>query len=116
METSPRTFLDAARFAATVLFWPILALVVWGELRLDVPTALQGTYYYKSPPFRHIPILSALAGRLQAARPTEWAVFGLMSEPTLYFILHRRPAPLHRLSGQRGLAAEQAGRQIDNRQ
>ena len=117
METSPRTFLDAARFSATVLFWPILALVVWGELRLDVPTALQGI----NDKFLHFGaylILGALAGGAIKQRGLlKWAVLGLIVfDAMIYFILHRRPAPLHRLSGQRGLAAEQAGRQIDNRQ
>ena len=92
-------------------------LSVWGELRLDVPTALQGI----NDKFLHFGaylILGALAGgAIKQRRLLKWAVLGLIVfDAMIYFILHRRPAPLHRLSGQRGLAAQQAGRQIDNRQ
>ena len=78
MGTSPRTFLDAVRLAATVLFWPVLALVVWGELRPDVPTVLQGI----NDKFLHFGayfVLGALAGGAIKQRALmKWAALGLI--------------------------------------
>ena len=37
MVKPPRAILHAARLADAVLFWPVLAYVLWGQLQPDVP-------------------------------------------------------------------------------
>jgi VanZ family protein len=109
MGTSPRTFLDAARLAATVLFWPVLALVVWGELRPDVPTVLQGI----NDKFLHFGayfVLAALAGGAIKQRGLlKWAVLGLIAFGALIEIIQafvgRDPSLLDGINNGAGVIA-----------
>jgi VanZ family protein len=78
MKESPRAFLHSVRLADAVLFWPILALVLWGQLQPNMPTALQGI----NDKFLHFSayfILGAMAGGAIKQRGwVKWAVLGLI--------------------------------------
>src|SRR5262245_56643691 len=41
MVKPPRPYLHAARVADAILFWPVLAFVLWGQLQPEVPGPLQ---------------------------------------------------------------------------
>jgi VanZ family protein len=78
MRTSPQAFLDVARVADAVLFWPALAFIVWGELKPDVPTVLQGIND-KVLHFGAYFILGAMAGGAIRRRSwLKWAALGLI--------------------------------------
>ena len=78
MRKPPRPFLHAARLADAVLFWPVLALVLWGELQPDIPNVLHdindkllhfGAYF----------VLGAMAGGAVRKRwQAKWAILGLI--------------------------------------
>jgi VanZ family protein len=78
MKKSIGAFLEAARLADAVLFWPVLAFVLWGELRPEVPTVLQGV----NDKFLHVVsylILGAMAaGAITQRRRVKWAILGLI--------------------------------------
>ena len=78
MKQSPRAFLHAARLADAVLFWPLLAYVLWGQLQPDVPPVLQGIND-KLLHFSAYFILGAMAGGAVKDRgKVKWAVLGLI--------------------------------------
>lgn len=78
MKQSPRAILHAARLADAVLFWPLLAYVLWGQLQPDVPTLLQGVND-KVLHFTAYFILGAMAGGAVKDRgKVKWAVLGLI--------------------------------------
>ena len=78
MSKSPRAFLHAARLADAVLFWPVLAYVLWGQLQPDVPPILQGIND-KVLHFTAYFILGAMAGGAFRKRgKVKWAVLGLI--------------------------------------
>jgi VanZ family protein len=78
MKKPPRPVLHAARLADAFLFWPVLALVIWGELRPDLPDALHeindkllhfGAYF----------VLGAMAGGAVKRRGrVKWVILGLI--------------------------------------
>ena len=78
MAKSPRAVLHTARLADALLFWPVLALVIWGELQPGVPNLFQdlsdkvlhfGAYF----------VLGAMAGGAVKRRgAATWAVVGLI--------------------------------------
>jgi VanZ family protein len=78
MKTSSGAFLHAARLADAILFWPVLAFVLWGQLQPGVPTALQGI----NDKFLHFSayfILGAMAGgAIKQRGSVKWAVLGLI--------------------------------------
>jgi VanZ family protein len=78
MKKSSRAFLHAARLADAVLFWPVLAFVLWGQLQPDVPTVFHGI----NDKFLHFSayfILGAMAGgAIQQRGGVKWAVLGLI--------------------------------------
>jgi len=79
MKQSPRAFLHAARLADAVLFWPLLAYVLWGQLQPDVPPVLQGIND-KVLHFTAYFILGAMAGGAVKDRgKVKWAVLGLVA-------------------------------------
>jgi len=79
MKQSPRAFLHAARLADAVLFWPLLAYVLWGQLQPDVPPVLQGIND-KVLHFTAYFILGAMAGGAVKDRSkVKWAVLGLIA-------------------------------------
>jgi hypothetical protein len=61
IKNSCPSFLHAVRLANAVLFWPVLAFVLWGELRPEVPRVLQGIND-KALHFGAYFILGAMAG------------------------------------------------------
>jgi hypothetical protein len=61
MTNSSPAFLEALRLANAVLFWPVLAFVLWGELRPEVPKLLHGIND-KALHFAAYFILAAMAG------------------------------------------------------
>jgi VanZ family protein len=78
MKQSPRTFLHAARLADAVLFWPVLAYVLWGQLQPDVPLVLQ-SINDKILHFTAYFVLGAMAGGAVKDRAkVKWAVLGLI--------------------------------------
>ena len=78
MTKSPRAFLHAARLADAVLFWPVLASVLWGQLQPDVPQPLQGIND-KVLHFTAYFVLGAMAGGAFRERGrVKWAVLGLI--------------------------------------
>jgi len=78
MKTSPRTLLHAARLADAVLFWPVLAYVLWGQLQPDVPPVLQAIND-KVLHFSAYFILGAMAvGAVKDRGKVKWAVLGLI--------------------------------------
>jgi VanZ family protein len=78
MKKSTGAFLEAARLADAVLFWPVLAFVVWGELQPEGPTVLQGV----NDKFLHFVayfILGAMAaGAIRQRGRVKWAILGLI--------------------------------------
>ena len=71
--------LHGVRLANTVLFWPVLAFVVWGELRPEVPRVLHGIND-KVLHFSAYFILGAMAGGAIRQRGwVKWAVLGLIA-------------------------------------
>jgi VanZ family protein len=78
MVKSPRAILHAARLADAVLFWPVLAYVLWGQLEPDVPTPLQGIND-KLLHFSAYFVLGAMAGgAFRRPGAVKWAVLGLV--------------------------------------
>jgi VanZ family protein len=78
-EELPRTFLHVVRLANAVLFWPVLAFVLWGELRPDVPRLLHGIND-KALHFSAYFILGAMAGGAIRQRDwVKWAILGLIA-------------------------------------
>jgi VanZ family protein len=78
MKRSPRAVLHAARLADAVLFWPVLAYVLWGQLQPDVPPVLQGVND-KLLHFSAYFVLGAMAGGAVRQRgQVKWAVLGLV--------------------------------------
>jgi VanZ family protein len=78
MKKSPRAFLHAARLADAVLFWPLLAYVLWGQLQPDVPPVLQ-SINDKLLHFTAYFILGAMAGGAVKDRgKVKWVVLGLI--------------------------------------
>ena len=67
MKNSFQAFLQAVRLANAILFWPVLALVLWGELRSEMPRALHGIND-KALHFGAYFILGAMAGGAIRAR------------------------------------------------
>ena len=78
MKKPPRPLLHAARLADAVLFWPVLAFVLWGQLQPTIPNALYeindkllhfGAYF----------VLGAMAGGAVRTRGrVKWAILGLI--------------------------------------
>jgi VanZ family protein len=78
MQKPSRPFLHAARLTDAVLFWPVLAFVLWGELAPDVPDELHfindkllhfGAYF----------VLGAMAGGAVRKRGrVKWVILGLI--------------------------------------
>src|SRR5262245_35815172 len=101
--------IDLVRFATTVLFWPILALVVWGELRPDVPAVFHGI----NDKFLHFGsyfVLGALAGAAIKQRGLlKWAVLGLIVFGALIEIIQgfvgRDPSLLDGITNGAGVIA-----------
>jgi VanZ family protein len=78
MKKPPRALLHAARLADAVLFWPLLAYVIWGQLQPDVPSVLQGIND-KLLHFLAYFILGAMAGGAFRKRGrVKWAILGLI--------------------------------------
>ena len=78
MVKTPRAFLHAARLADAVLFWPVLAYVLWGQLQPDVPRLLEGIND-KLLHFSAYFVLGAMAGgALRQPGSVKWAVLGLI--------------------------------------
>ena len=79
MAKPPRVFLHAARLADAVLFWPVLGIVLWGQLQPEIPGAFQsindkllhlGAYF----------VLGAMAGgAIKARGQVKWAVIALIA-------------------------------------
>jgi VanZ family protein len=78
MVKIPRAALHAARLADAVLFWPVLAFVLWGELQPDVIPLLEGTND-KLLHFSAYFVLGAMAGgAIRRRGVVKWAVLGLI--------------------------------------
>ena len=78
MAKPPRPLLHAARIADAVLFWPVLAFVLWSQLQPDVPSALQGIND-KLLHFAAYFVLGAMAGgAIRTRGKVKWAVLGLI--------------------------------------
>ena len=78
MKKSPRQLLHAARLTDAVLFWPVLAYVLWGELQSDVPNYLR-EINDKLLHFSAYFVLGAMAGgAIRRRGRVKWAVFGLI--------------------------------------
>ena len=78
MKKSPRQFLHAARLTDAVLFWPVLAYVLWGELQPDLPGYLQ-EINDKVLHFSAYFVLGAMAGgAIRRRGRVKWAVLGLI--------------------------------------
>jgi VanZ family protein len=79
MRKPPRPVLHAARLADAILFWPVLAFVLWGQLHPDIPSGLPeindkllhfGAYF----------VLGAMAGGAVRTRGrVKWAILGLIA-------------------------------------
>ena len=79
MKKSIGAFLEAARLADAVLFWPVLAFVLWGELRPEVLKLLHGIND-KALHFAAYFILAAMAGGAIRQRGwVIWAILGLIT-------------------------------------
>jgi VanZ family protein len=79
MTNSSPAFLEALRLANAVLFWPVLAFVLWGELRPEVPKLLHGIND-KALHFAAYFILAAMAGGAIRQRGwVIWAILGLIT-------------------------------------
>jgi VanZ family protein len=78
----PRPVLHAVRIADAVLFWPMLALVVWGELASDAPLAVIALIARVPDKILHFIAYFWLAGMAGLAskrrRPVVVAVVGLI--------------------------------------
>ena len=78
MRKPPRPVLHAARLADAVLFWPVLAFVLWGQLQPAAPNILPeindkllhfGAYF----------VLGAMAaGAVRTRGQVKWAILGLI--------------------------------------
>jgi VanZ family protein len=78
MTKSPRAFLHAARLADAVLFWPVLAYVLWGQLQPDVPNFLH-EINDKLLHFTAYFVLGAMAsGAVRKPGRVKWAILGLI--------------------------------------
>jgi hypothetical protein len=77
-----RPFLHVARIADGILFWPVLALVIWGELSSSGEALLFryfGAINDKVLHFNAYFILGAMAGgALKTRKSAIWAVVGLI--------------------------------------
>ncbi len=77
-----RPFLHAARIVDAILFWPVLALVVWGELSSSsegLLFRLVGQINDKILHFNSYFVLGAMAGAaLKSRKPVIWTVVGLI--------------------------------------
>jgi VanZ family protein len=83
MAKPSRAVLHAARIADAILFWPVLGIVLWGELQPDLPSAIIeindkllhfGAYF----------VLGAMAaGAIRQRGRVKWAVLGLILTGTL---------------------------------
>jgi len=78
MVKPPRPILHAARLADAVLFWPVLAYVLWGELQPDVPAALQGINDKVLHLTAYFVLGSMAAGAIGRRGHVKWAVLGLI--------------------------------------
>ena len=79
MRKPPRPLLHAARLADAVLFWPVLAFVLWGQLQPAVPDALF-EINDKLLHFAAYFVLGAMAGGAFRKRGrVKWAVLGLIA-------------------------------------
>ena len=78
MKKPPRPVLHAARLADAVLFWPVLAFVLWGQLQADIP----GVLYEVNDKLLHFSayfVLGAMAGgAIRKRGRVKWAVLGLI--------------------------------------
>jgi VanZ family protein len=78
MAKPPRAILHAARLADAVLFWPVFAFVLWGQLQPQIPGALQGI----NDKLLHVAayfVLGAMAGgAIKQRGQVKWAVLGLI--------------------------------------
>jgi len=74
--------LHAARIVDAILFWPVLALVVWGELSSSsegLLFRLVGQINDKILHFNSYFVLGAMAGAaLKSRKPVIWTVVGLI--------------------------------------
>lgn len=79
MARPPRALLHAARLADAVLFWPVLAFVLWGQLQPEIPDALQGI----NDKLLHVAayfVLGAMAGgAIRQRGQVKWAVLALIA-------------------------------------
>jgi VanZ family protein len=74
----PRPLLHAARIADAVLFWPVLALVMWGQLNAEVPGEI-AQINDKLLHFSAYFVLGAMAGgAIRRRGQVKWAVLGLI--------------------------------------
>jgi VanZ family protein len=77
-----RPFLHVARIADAILFWPVLALVIWGELSSSSEGLLSrylGAINDKLLHFNGYFVLGAMAGgALKTRKSAIWAVVGLI--------------------------------------
>ncbi len=79
MKKPPRPVLHAARLADAVLFWPVLAFVLWGQLQPEVPNELR-EIDDKVLHFMAYFVLGAMAGGAFRKRGrVKWAVLGLIA-------------------------------------
>jgi len=78
MTKPPRPFLHAARLVDAALFWPVLAVVLWGELAPDVPDEFNFVNA-KLLHFRAYFVLGAMAGGAVKKRGrVKWVILGLI--------------------------------------
>jgi VanZ family protein len=73
----PHRFLHAARLADGMLFWPLLAYVIWGELTPHIPDYL-GHVNDKLMHFMAYFLLAGMATLALKTRPPAVAVIGLV--------------------------------------
>ena len=109
MLKSPRALLHAARLADAVLFWPVLAYVLWGELQPRVPRALEGI----DDKLLHFSAYFVLGAMAAAAikRPglVKWAIIGLIVVGAAFEIMQgyvgREPSVLDGVANGVGVIA-----------